>query len=104
MPTYEYECQACGHRFEAFQSINAEPLSACPKCKKPQAQRMISGGAGILFRGSGFYQTDYRSDSYKQSAKADQPASPAATNSNKSASPGESNKSSTPAPPKSSES
>ncbi|MFA5038915.1 MAG: FmdB family zinc ribbon protein [Candidatus Omnitrophota bacterium] len=60
MPTYEYECKACGHRFEKSQSITAEPLKNCPQCHKPKAKRLISSGSGIIFKGSGFYATDYR--------------------------------------------
>jgi putative FmdB family regulatory protein len=72
MPTYEYECQKCGHRFEEFQSIKAEPLRKCPKAScKGKVKRLISSGGGLLFKGSGFYTTDYRSESYKQGAKAD---------------------------------
>lgn len=71
MPTYEYACAACGHRFEEFQSMSAKPIKKCPKCKKNKVQRLISGGAGFIFKGSGFYETDYRSDSYKSAAKAD---------------------------------
>ena len=59
MPTYEYECRKCGHRFEKFQSITAAPVKTCPKCRGRVA-RLLSGGAGIIFRGSGFYQTDYK--------------------------------------------
>ena len=72
MPTYEYQCQTCGYAFEEFQSITAEPLTACPKddCGGT-VKRLISAGAGLLFKGSGFYITDYRSDGYKESAKAD---------------------------------
>jgi putative FmdB family regulatory protein len=78
MPTYEYQCDACDHSFDEFQSIKAEPLKKCPACGKTKLRRLIGGGAAVLFRGSGFYQTDYRSDSYKQSAKKDeQPATPA---------------------------
>ena len=77
MPTYEYQCKKCGHRFEQFQSIKAEPLTACPKAGCPgQVKRLIGTGGGLLFRGSGFYATDYRSDSYKQAAKADKGPSP----------------------------
>ena len=73
MPTYEYECGACEHRFEKYQSMNDKPVKKCPKCGKAKVQRMISGGAGVLFKGSGFYQTDYRSKGYKESAKKDVP-------------------------------
>ena len=59
MPTYEYECKACGHRFEQFQQMTAKPLEKCPKCKK-KLRRLIGNGAGIIFKGSGFYATDYR--------------------------------------------
>ena len=71
MPTYEYQCQNCGHEFEEFQSITAKPLKKCPECKKMKLQRLIGGGAGLIFKGSGFYITDYRSDSYKAAAKKD---------------------------------
>ena len=70
MPTYEYQCSKCHHRFDEFQSISAKPLTKCPKCKG-KVQRLIGGGAGFLFKGSGFYQTDYRSSKYKESAKND---------------------------------
>jgi putative FmdB family regulatory protein len=75
MPTYDYECKACHHRWELFQSIKAEPEKKCPKCGKRQAQRVIGPGAGIIFKGSGFYQTDYRSSAYKKAAEADTKAS-----------------------------
>ena len=71
MPTYEYECDACGHEFEVFQPMGSEPKKACPSCKKRKARRLISSGGGHIFKGSGFYQTDYRSDSYKKDAQAD---------------------------------
>ncbi|HOG23248.1 MAG TPA: zinc ribbon domain-containing protein [Candidatus Omnitrophota bacterium] len=71
MPTYEYECSACGHQFEKFQAMNDQPIRKCPACGKKKVQRMISGGAGVLFKGSGFYQTDYRSQGYRESAKKD---------------------------------
>jgi putative FmdB family regulatory protein len=71
MPTYDYECEACGHTFEEFQSITEDPLKKCPECGKKKLQRLISGGAAILFKGSGFYQTDYRSESYQSAAKKD---------------------------------
>jgi len=73
MPTYEYECPSCGHRFERFQSITEKPLKRCPRCHG-KVERLIGPGGGILFKGSGFYSTDYRSESYKKGAKADLPA------------------------------
>ena len=75
MPTYDYECKACGHKFEKFQSITARPVRKCPQCGKTKVRRLIGTGAGILFKGSGFYQTDYRSESYKQAAEKDKPKS-----------------------------
>lgn len=74
MPTYEYQCNACGHRFDELQSFSDAPLKKCPACKKNKLQRLIGTGAAILFKGSGFYQTDYRSESYKSAASADKPA------------------------------
>lgn len=71
MPTYDYTCQSCEYQMEAFHSMSAEPLRDCPACGKPDLKRMIGTGAGIIFKGSGFYQTDYRSDGYKKSAQAD---------------------------------
>lgn len=75
MPTYDYTCDACEHVWEEFQSIKAEATKKCPQCKKSKARRLISPGAGILFKGSGFYITDYRSDSYKKSADAEKSSS-----------------------------
>lgn len=71
MPTYDYRCKACGHELEIFQSMSEKPKRACPKCGKQALERQIGTGAAILFKGSGFYQTDYRSDSYKKSAESD---------------------------------
>ncbi len=71
MPTYEYACDACGHTFELFQSITARPIRRCPECGRLKAQRLIGVGAGVIFKGSGFYQTDYRSEAYRKAAKAD---------------------------------
>jgi len=71
MPTYDYECEACGHKFEKFQSITARPIRKCPKCGKRQVRRLLGMGAGIIFKGSGFYQTDYRSESYRKGAEKD---------------------------------
>ncbi|MCH2202147.1 MAG: zinc ribbon domain-containing protein [Fuerstiella sp.] len=71
MPTYEYRCKNCEHEWESFQSIKAKPSRKCPECGKLKAERIISAGGGIIFKGSGFYQTDYRSDSWKKGEKAD---------------------------------
>jgi putative FmdB family regulatory protein len=81
MPTYEYKCEACGHAFEKFQSMTSAPVRKCPKCGKTKVKRLIGTGAGLIFKGSGFYITDYRSEAYKNSAKGDQPkpAEPAKT-------------------------
>ena len=67
MPTYEYECEKCGI-FERFQSITADPIKKCPECDGP-VRRLIGAGSAVIFKGSGFYATDYRSESYKQDAK-----------------------------------
>jgi putative FmdB family regulatory protein len=71
MPTYDYQCRKCDHTWELFQPITAKPVKKCPECGKQSARRIIGPGAGIIFKGSGFYQTDYRSDSYKKGADAD---------------------------------
>lgn len=77
MPTYEYECQKCGHIFDEFQSISAPPAAQCPQTGcGGEAKRRFSPGAGFIFKGSGFYVTDYRSESYKKGAKAESPAPP----------------------------
>jgi len=71
MPTYDYACDACGHEFELFQTIS-EPLKRkCPECKKPKLRRLFGTGAAVMFKGSGFYQTDYRSESYRKAAEAE---------------------------------
>jgi putative FmdB family regulatory protein len=75
MPTYDYECEACGHKFEQFQSMKDEALTKCPECKKKKLRRLFGTGGAIVFKGSGFYQTDYRSESYKKSAAADSKSS-----------------------------
>jgi len=93
MPTYEYICEKCGHEFEVFQSISAEPLRVCPekKCARKEwgrgrVKRKIGAGAGLLFKGSGFYTTDYRSEGYKQAAKKDSAAPKTSSSDAKSAS------------------
>jgi putative FmdB family regulatory protein len=96
MPTYDYVCEGCGHRFEEMQSFSAEPLKICPSCGAEKLRRLFGTGAAILFKGGGFYETDYRSDAYKSAAKAETEApKPAATE--KPASGGESKSTSTPA-------
>lgn len=71
MPTYEYKCVNCNYRFELFQTMTAAPISDCPECCKNTLKRLIGTGSGIIFKGSGFYQTDYRSNSYQTGAKSD---------------------------------
>lgn len=79
MPTYDYRCAACGHELEEFQSMREPALVKCPKCKKNKLERQIGSGAGILFKGGGFYQTDYRSESYKSGESTDKAPAPAET-------------------------
>ena len=97
MPTYEYHCEKCGQNFDAFQSMRDQPYKECPKelCRLPQwghgkVKRLLGTGAGLIFKGSGFYITDYRSDSYKEAAKKEKPA--ATSGGDKSAAPKESPK------------
>jgi putative FmdB family regulatory protein len=71
MPTYDYVCDGCGHAFELFQSMTDSVKKTCPKCKKKKLRRLIGAGGAIVFKGSGFYKTDYRSESYKKGAAAD---------------------------------
>ena len=92
MPTYEYVCEKCGHQFEKFQPISAAPLAVCPenlcaqkRWAKGKVKRAISGGAGLLFKGSGFYITDYRSDKYKEAARKESAPAPSADGSKKAA-------------------
>ena len=93
MPTYEYVCDKCGHEFEKFQSMADKPLTDCPACLRKKrgrglVKRKMSGGAGLIFKGSGFYITDYRSEGYKQAAKKDSDsAKPAATTDSKASTP-----------------
>ena len=79
MPTYEYKCENCGHQFEQFQSITSKPLRVCPQCGENTLTRLIGAGAGIIFKGSGFYSTDYRTESYKKAAASDKKPSPKTT-------------------------
>ena len=74
MPTYDYVCENCGHTFEQFQAISARPLTKCPDCGSRSLKRMIGSGSGIIFKGSGFYQTDYRTESYKNAEKSEKAA------------------------------
>ncbi len=71
MPTYDYRCQECGHEFELFQSMTAKLKRKCPECSEPKLKRLIGIGGAVIFKGSGFYETDYRSESYKKAAEAD---------------------------------
>jgi putative FmdB family regulatory protein len=98
MPTYDYQCDSCGHEFEAFESIMADPRTECPECKQLRLRRKIGPGAAILFKGSGFYQTDYRSESYKKAAKAESPATESKTAASDGASKGDAAKAATPSP------
>lgn len=71
MPTYDYRCTDCGHEFEALQMMSAPHLTTCPECNKESLKRLLGTGAGLLFKGSGFYETDYRSESYKKDKSKD---------------------------------
>lgn len=95
MPTYDYVCDACGHEFEEFQSITEPVLRKCPECKKLKLRRLFGTGAAVVFKGSGFYQTDYRSESYKSGAEKDKPKSESSEKSDKSDSKGTETKSET---------
>ncbi len=75
MPTYDYICEACDHEFEMFQRITEDPIEKCPECNKKKLRRLFGTGAAVVFKGSGFYQTDYRSDSYKKAADAEKKSS-----------------------------
>lgn len=97
MPTYDYECDACDHKFELYQSITADPEKKCPNCKKMKLRRLIGTGAAVVFKGSGFYQTDYRSESYKKSAAADSKA-PASETKSESTTSADTSTSESPAP------
>lgn len=77
MPTYDYECDACGHAFELFQGITAPVKRKCPECARLKLRRLFGAGAAVMFKGSGFYETDYRSDAYKKAAASDKKAAEA---------------------------
>lgn len=81
MPTYDYECKACGHTFEELQSFSEPPLTKCPACKKNKLERLFGGGGAIIFKGAGFYETDYRRAGEKKNGKAEGEASAAKTES-----------------------
>ncbi len=102
MPTYEYICKACTHEFEVFHSIKADPISVCPKCKKKKVARKLGIGGAVIFKGGGFYETDYRSESYKQGETAankpaeEKSATPAVADASSSAKPADAKTSSAP--------
>ncbi|MBM4019402.1 MAG: zinc ribbon domain-containing protein [Planctomycetes bacterium] len=77
MPTYEYRCDACGHEFERVQRITARPVRTCPSCRRRKVRRLLGTGVALIFKGPGFYATDYRSSSYKEAAKKDAAPAPA---------------------------
>ena len=85
MPTYQYRCTECGYEFEEFQSMTEDAIEVCPACKG-KTRRLISGGAGLIFKGSGFYITDYRDKSYKSAAEKDKPGSSSSSTSSSSTS------------------
>ncbi|MEM9283277.1 MAG: FmdB family zinc ribbon protein [Verrucomicrobiota bacterium] len=87
MPTYDYKCETCGHQFEVFQSMNDERLTDCPEDNcDGSVKRLLGTGAGIIFKGSGFYETDYRSDSYKKAESADKSSGDSGSSEKKSSS------------------
>ena len=103
MPTYDYQCSACQHTFEEFQGINDPVLTKCPKCGKKKLNRLFGTGAALVFKGSGFYQTDYRSEGYKKAAEADKKSSDGPKTDKKSEVKTESKKADTPKPAKNSD-
>jgi len=92
MPTYDYVCDACGHAFDLFQQMSAPVKRKCPSCGKLKLRRLVGAGAGVIFRGSGFYETDYRSSSYKKAAEADKKSGSESKSDSKSDSKSESKK------------
>jgi putative FmdB family regulatory protein len=87
MPTYEYACQKCGHQFEQFQSMRDEPLKKCPQCKKAGLKRLVGGGAGLIFKGTGFYITDYKAKSGGKEGGDKKPAETKSTGSDSKSTP-----------------
>jgi putative FmdB family regulatory protein len=98
VPTYDYKCDACGHAFEQFQSMSAAPTRKCPKCGKLKVKRLIGTGAGLIFKGSGFYITDYRDQAYKDKAKAESGSGDGAAKTEKAESSGSSSNGDAPTP------
>ncbi|WP_425613926.1 FmdB family zinc ribbon protein [Anatilimnocola sp. NA78] len=98
MPTYDYECDACGHKEEVFQSFSDPLIEKCPKCKKKKFRRLFGAGAAVMFKGTGFYTTDYRSDSYKKAASADSKPSDSSSSTSAESSKSSEAKPATPAP------
>ena len=86
MPTYEYRCKSCGHEFEELQAMTADPFTVCPKCAEPTLRRVMGSGIGMIFKGSGFYQTDYKKSSSSPSAGSFRESTPTTPASNKAAS------------------
>ena len=100
MPTYDYQCQHCGYEFELFQQMTAPVKRKCPECKTLKLKRLIGSGSAVVFKGSGFYETDYRSESYKKDAKAAKDSSASTDNSKKSSDSKKESKKSSPTPKK----
>lgn len=84
MPTYDYQCMACGHTWEMFQSMNDNPVKSCPKCKKRKAKRLLGLGAGIIFKGTGFYETDYKNKRGGEKKEGSSEGNPSSSDSSKS--------------------
>jgi putative FmdB family regulatory protein len=94
MPTYDYQCQACGHSWELFQSMNDNPVKSCPKCKKRKAKRLLGVGAGLIFKGTGFYETDYKNKSGGEKKEGSSDSDSSSSDSSKSSDSGKSSDSS----------
>ena len=94
MPTYDYQCQACGHSWELFQAMNDNPVKSCPKCKKRKAKRLLGVGAGLIFKGTGFYETDYKNKSGGEKKEGSSDSDSSSSDSSKSSDSGKSSDSS----------